>query len=288
MSVSTSRLIRTLGAAAMLIAFAAPAAAQQSFYNSSAAQPSPGVLMYRQTFAYTQFGDDPSPLMRDIEQLKINFELAYGITTDAALLVTLPLIARSVDSPVAGASMDDFNIGDAHIMFKYRIWQDDTGPVDTLRLSLLGGLDVPTGQAPFDNHGWDPMFGAVFTSIQGRHGINAAARYKFNTHERSAPGSAPTTLDDGLEDQLMLDLSYLYRLAPASYQAETHGAWYGMLDCNSSYETNGDTEVRLAPGIMYEARNWVVEASIQIPIYEELDYRPEMDFTIGVGFRILF
>jgi len=260
--------------------------AQQSFYNPSAAQPSPGVLMYRQTFEFMKFGDDPSALMRDIEQLQINFELAYGVTKDIAVLLRVPTIARSLESPVPGVSSDDFNLGDAHIMFKYRIWQHDSGPIDTMRLSLLGGLDLPTSHRPFDNAGWDPMIGAVFTSIQGRHGVNLAARFKFNTHERSS--GPPTTLDDGLEDQLMLDASYLFRLAPTQYESNTHGAWYFMLDCNAAFETNGDSEIRLAPGIMYEARSWVVEAAIQLPIYEDLDHRPEMEFVVGVGFRVLF
>jgi hypothetical protein len=287
MKAMKSHAIGAAGAVMAALAIAAPAAAQQSFYNPSAAQPSPGVLLFRQTFEYTQFGRDPSPLMRDIEQFKINTELAYGITSELAMIAMLPVIGRSMDSAAPGVSSDDFNIGDAHIMFKYRVWQHDSGPIDTMRLSLLGGLDVPTGQAPFDNLGWDPMIGAVFTSIQGRHGFNLAGRFKFNTHSRGAPGMA-TTLDDGLEDQFMLDASYLYRLAPAAYQAETHGAWYAMLDCNAMFETNGDAEVRLASGIMYEARNWVVEASVQVPIYEDLNHRPETDFTVGLGFRILF
>lgn len=274
-----------VGAVVTSLVAAAPASAQQSFYNPSAAQPSPGVLLYRQTFEYTQFGHDPSPLSRDIDQFKINFELAYGVTKDIAVMARLPMIYRDVASMTPGVSSDDFNLADAHIMFKYRIWQHDSGPIDTMRLSLLGGIDIPTSHAPFDNAGWDPMIGAVFTSIQGRHGVNVAARYKFNTHER---GGVPTTLDDGLEDQFMIDASYLYRIAPAAYQSDTHGSWYAMVDCNAAFETNGDNEVLLAPGIMYEARNWVFEAAIRFPIYDDLAKRPETDFTIGLGFRILF
>lgn len=284
---SISCVVRAAAIVTTLLA-AAPATAQQSFYNPSAAQPSPGVLLYRQVFEYTKFGNDHSLFDRDIEQLQITTELAYGITKDVAVMARIPLIARSVESAAPGVSSDDFNLGDAHIMFKYRIWQHDTGPIDTMRLSLLGGIDVPTAHKPFGNRGWDPMIGAVLTSIQGRHGFNIAARYKFNTSERSSPLGAAVTLDDGLEDQLMIDASYLYRLSPASYEPDTHGAWYAMLDCNATYETNGDTEVRLAPGIMYEARRWVFEASVQVPVYEELDHRPETDFTVGVGFRVLF
>lgn len=264
---------------------AAGASAQQSFYNDSAAQPGTGVFLFRQTLEFQKFGDDPSVLDRDIEQIKFNTQLTFGLTKDLTIIGMLPLYHRDSDSPIAGASSDAFNIGDAHVMLKYRVWQNDTGPIDTMRLGLLVGLDLPTGQDGFGNGGFDPMIGAVFTSIQDRHGFNVSARYKFNTHD---DGGAPTSVDDGLEDTLFLDAAYLYRLDPAEYAEDTHGAWYAMIELNGTYETNGDTELRLSPGIMYEARNWVIEAAVQIPIHENLDHRPETDYVIGLGFRVLF
>ena len=47
-------------------------------------------------------------------------------------------------------------------------------------------------------------------------------------------------------------------------------------------------ELFLAPGIMYEAHGWAVEASVQLPVFKELDYRPETEFTVTVGLRLLF
>lgn len=263
------------------------ALAQQSFYNPSAAQPSTGVLLFRQTLEYIDYGDDPSGLDRDITQFKLNTQLAYGLTRDLTLMAMIPANYRELESPAMGGALDsdDFHLGDSHIMLKYRFWQRDTGPIDTMRAGLMFGLDIPTGEEPFDNNGWDPMIGAVFTSIQGRHGFNAAARYKFNTHERGGPA---TTVDDSLADSLLLDSGYLFRLSPEEYDEDTHGAWYAMAEFNSAYETNGDWQVRFAPGIMYEARNWVIEASVQLPVYEDLDHRPELDIAIGLGFRIFF
>lgn len=262
-----------------------PAAAQQSFYNVSAAQPGTGVFLFRQTLEFEKFGDDPSGLDRDIEQFKLSTQLAYGLTKDLTVIGIVPLLHRDVDSPMPGVSEDKFNLGDAHVMLKYRVWQNDTGPIDTMRLGLLVGLDFPTGQDGFGNDGFDPMIGAVFTSIQDRHGFNASARFKFNT---DAGDGAAVTVDDGIEDTLFLDAAYLYRLAPAEYAENTHGAWYAMIELNGTYETNGDTQLRLSPGIMYEARNWVIEAAVQIPVHQNLDHRPESDFVIGVGFRYLF
>lgn len=276
-----------VGSIATVIALSlAPiAVAQQSFNNTSAAQPSTGVSLFRQTVEFTKYRNDPSDADRDIFEIKFDTQLALGLTKNIAVIARVPTYYRDIDSTDAAVDGDDFDLGDPHIMFKFRFWQNDTGPIDTQRLSLLTGLDLPLGRAPFGNHGWDPMIGLVYTSIQGRHGVNAALRYKFNTHERE--GFA-ITADDSLADTVFLDTAYLYRLSPASYSSDTHAAWYAMAEVNATYETNGDTEVTIAPGIMYEARNWVFEAMVKLPVAAEVDHRPELDYSVGVGLRILF
>lgn len=261
---------------------------QQSFQNISAAQPSPGVVLAREVVQYTKYRDDPAG--RAIFDLTIETQIAIGLTAETAFIFRVPLKYREQDRAAMGGmpaiESDDLHFGDAHVMVKHRIWQNDTGPIDTQRISLIAGIDIPTGKAPFGNEGWDPMVGIVYTSIQGRHGVNAAARYQFNTHERD--DGMPTTATDGIEDTAFLDLAYLYRMHPAEFAADSHGAWYLMGELNGTYETNGDIEFMFGPGIMYEARNWVIEASVQVPVAADVDHRPEIDYTIGVGLRILF
>lgn len=275
---------RTMAAMAAL-AVPSVALGQQSFHNTSAAQPSTGVTLLRQTVEYRQYRDDPSPGDRDISELKFNTQLAIGLTKEIALIAQAPVFHRDSESGVPRFDDHDFGLGDAHVMVKYRIWQRDTGPIDTQRFSLIAGLDIPTGSTPFGNNGWDPMLGMVYTSIHDRHGVNAALRYKFNTHERGEFGIGP---DDSLADTVFLDGAYLYRLSPATYSSESHAAWYAMAEINATYETNGDTEVLFSPGIMYEARNWVFEASVQVPIASDVDHRPKLDYAFGVGLRFLF
>lgn len=280
--VAPGLVIGLLIAAALLTA--PTARAQQSFRNTSAAQPSTDVLMARQTLEYTRYKRDPSDADRVIEDFRLNTQLAYGLTGNLAVIAQFPVYYRDIESSDSAVDGDDLNIGDAHVMFKYRFWQQDTGPLDTKRLSFLAGLDLPIGQG-FGNNGWDPMIGLVFTSIQGRHGVNAAARYKFNTHQEKDHPIGP---DDSLADTLFIDLAYLYRIFPDSFAGGAEAAWYIMLDLNATYETNGDFEVLLSPGIMYEARRWVFEMSVQFPVAAEVDHRPRVDYSFGIGFRILF
>ena len=57
---------------------------------------------------------------------------------------------------------------------------------------------------------------------------------------------------------------------------------------NGAYETNGDNEVLISPGILYEAVSWAFEASVQLPLARDLDHRPETDFSVLFGVRLLF
>jgi len=53
-------------------------------------------------------------------------------------------------------------------------------------------------------------------------------------------------------------------------------------------EMNGDATWLLAPGIMYEASRLAFELSVQVPLYQDTSLRPEIDYTVTIGFRWLF
>jgi hypothetical protein len=109
-------------------------------------------------------------------------------------------------------------------------------------------------------------------------------QYKFNT----GGDEFNTRAGDGPDDALRYESSYLFRLAPAEYESTTTGAWYLMAEMLGLYETNGDNEILLGPGILYEARSYALEATISLPVVRDVDHRPETEFMVTVGFRILF
>ncbi len=57
---------------------------------------------------------------------------------------------------------------------------------------------------------------------------------------------------------------------------------------NGLYEFNGDYDLRYSTGLMYEGWRWAFEAMIQLPVYDHLDDRPELDFGFGIGLRLSF
>ncbi|MBI1368573.1 MAG: hypothetical protein GC162_07945 [Planctomycetes bacterium] len=260
------------------------AIAQQAVHTPTAAQPSTGVLMVRQLVEFTHYENDPTGLDRTVDDTMLLTDLAYGLTKDTVVMLRAPVLFRDTDSPNPGVGGKNEGFGDLHVMVKKRIWQNDTGPIDTARLGLVTGLDLRTGKAPFGSDSFDPMLGVVYTQIKGRHGFNAAARYKFNTGSRPNPVRA----GDSSADIVNYELAYLYRLAPESYAADTKGAWYAIAEAHGTYETNGDNELFLAPGVMYEGRNWALEASVSLPAWQDLDHRPEAKFVVTLGLRLLF
>ena len=72
------------------------------------------------------------------------------------------------------------------------------------------------------------------------------------------------------------------------YSAASEAATYVTLEANGLYETNGDVEVIAGPGILYEARTFALEATIGLPMVQEVRERPEVDLVVTLGLRILF
>lgn len=265
-------------------AVATPSFAQQSTQMPSATQPGKGRVQWRSLAHYTAHGNDPTGQGRDVDHWEYRTQVVLGLTGNQSFMFEQAFHWRDVAFP-AGGTDDQAGPGDLHLMYRWRFWQDDFDFVGTRRATLLMGLDLPTGTAEFGHEGVDPMLGLAFTQIDGRHGLNGAVRYMFNTG--GSRDGVPLTAGD-LQDMLHVDGAYLYRLAPDAWSAETTGAWYAMLETNLAYEVNGDAEHFISPGVMYEANEWVIEASVQLPTWQDVDERPETDYTITLGFRILF
>jgi hypothetical protein len=175
---------------------------------------------------------------------------------------------------------------DALLTLKWRVWQHDFGPIDTSRVALIFGTSLPWGDNDFSSGSFDPVVGAVWSLIAGRNGVNASFRYRFNSGQRDQPYITPGT---GGEDALFFDATYLYRLSPAEFTADNSGgAWYFITELNAVVEMSGDTTWLIAPGIMYEASRLALELSVQLPVYQHASLRPEIDYTVTIGFRWLF
>lgn len=284
---ATGVAVAGTGAAMAALGLASPALAQEAVNMDAATQPSTGVLYIREQIRFQRYTDNPRENGGDVTRWMADTWLTYGLSRDVAVQVEIPLVHESWERAAAGGGFSDdetTGLGDPAAFFKYRFLSEDLGPVDTVRASALAGVEAPLGTGSLSSHSWDPFAGVVATGIFGRHGVNAGVRYKINTGSEN-PGNLG---GDGPADALDYDLSYLYRLSPAEWATDTKAAVYGVVELNGLYETNGDNEIVLAPGLLYEAKVWAAELTLQLPIAEDVDDRPELDWGIGFGLRLTF
>ncbi len=267
---------------AIFVSSAALTFAQQPTFTPSPVMPGKGVFSLQQLFQYRQFGEDKTGLNRDVEQWSSITNIKYGLRNDLSLGLKVPLLYRELSSPASNRT--DEGIGDIELLASWRFYQHDFGPIDNTRAALLFGTELPTSNEPFGTSGVNPIIGITAMHLEGRHGLNAAARWKFNTDAREFPINPGTNESNAF----FYDLAYLYRLEPVEYSLETKASIYAVIELNGLYETNGDNEILLSPSILYEAHEYAIEFALQFPISQNIQHRIETDWTATLGLRLLF
>lgn len=267
--------------AAALGCLAAPAAlAQQAVYTVAPTLPGKGQVVTRHLLHFTRYDDggvkgDDSTLVNSI---------AFGLSSELGIQFDLPYRWRDLDGLPAGDT-DTSGLLDSTLSLKWRVWKHDPGPVDTIRLALIGGVELPTGADRSSSDSVDPFLGASLMRISGRHGVSVSAIWKFTT---GGVDGDPVLPGDTTHDVLSLDGAYLYRISPSVYGEEFVASLYGVLELNSVYETSGDAELFVSPGLLYEAPRFAIEGAVQIPVAQDLSRRPEREFVVTLGVRLLF
>ncbi len=269
---------------AAALCISAAASAQQATDMPAGVQPGKGIWAFRDLTRYTRYDDGNTGLNRgDIDQVVHENVFAYGVARELVAMVHVPVVYRDF-SDIDGGDAEGLGLADLPVMLQWRFWRHDAGTIDTSRAVLFGGLEVPSGDEGFSSESLDPFLGIALTHIHGRHGLNGALKYQVNT----GGIDDPIMFNHGSADALTADASYLYRLTPNEYAADTRASTYLQLQLLGRYETNGDHELMLAPGYLYEAQTWAAEITVRVPLIEELDERPETTWGLTAGVRFLF
>lgn len=279
------RFLKTAALATLTLAAFSPTMtqAQEVLYTPSATSPGKGVPVTRHIFSYESYdgvrGNGPYTL----NQYTMDTAFVYGISADLTFMMHVPLTFRDFNEP-PGSQSEKFGIEDLDTMLKYRFYQDDIGNIDTVRMSAMLGIELPSYDDGFSSDSFDPFIGWAMTAIEGRHGVGAHAKYQFNT------GNDETGIEfsDTKYDAVRLDGSYLYRIDPAEYTIDTNKSTYIMVELNNRYETSGDFETLISPGLLIEATNWSAELAVRIPVIQELDRRADMDWALTFGLRFSY
>ena len=260
---------------ALMLMACAPAATLAGPINTDVAlTPPKGGSIFRLQYLYSE--SDGSGDVQHVNASIIKGTYVYGLKGNLALFLTVPYVHRATDvvKPQLGRfERSDSGVADLTLVAKYRFWQDDRRPGETLRWAALGGLNIRSGDSDFTSDSYDPIVGTVFTWQRDRGWLDADLIFQFNT------GGG-----ESRHDLLRYDLAYSYRLAPTRF--EPGHAWEldAVAELNGRYVTDGTHEVFLSPGLQFITKQWILETSIQLPVIQDLD-GPESEYRFVLGLR---
>lgn len=274
-------MITRAPALGVLLLLAAPAAAQEAMYTQAATMPSPGTFILRPAFHFYRFGSNPIAGTQSTDRYIADTSLQMGLDRGLSLTIDAP-VETKVSRDAQGRSDSDSEVEEVDFTLKWRFYQDDSGGIDTFRIALLGGVHLDTSRR--NDFNANPHLGIVFTKVFGQHGLNFDTSYTLTTGGDRADNFG----GEGPADAWRYNLAYLYRLYPEAFAADSTGAWYMTVELNGLVETNGDHELRFSPGLMFEGRRFGFEIMAQMPVYNHVNKRAELDFGVGVGIRLLF
>jgi hypothetical protein len=251
-----------------------------------------GGFVYRTQVRFISASDDPSPMNRDIEAYVVPNVLVYGATSQTTLFGILPYILKSVERGSGGLREDDRTngFGDLTFLLRQTVYARDAVQ-RTSRLGLIGGLEIPVGSEGFSSHSTDFVLGGVYTLQTGRHEFDTDLLYKVNTEAR----------DLDLGDEFRYDLAYGLRLFPRQWpERGTPSQLFAVIEANGrsiekarlngiELDDTGGTLVFLSPGIQWVSQRVIYEASLQVPLIQNLNgSQVETDFVATAGVRIQF
>ncbi len=246
-----------------------------SINSDVALTPPRGGSIFRLQYFYTE-ADGPS--VEQVNSSTVKGTYVYGFTEKLSFFLTVPYVNRQVDIviPRFGRVEEAHDgIADVTVLAKYRFWQDDRRPLETLRWALLGGLNIRSGDSAFTSDSYDPIIGTAFTWQRDRTEFDADLVYQFNTGR-----------DEFRHDALRYDMSFSYRLFPSTFAPDSTYEFDLVGELNGRYMTDGSHELFLSPGLQFITERWIIEAAVQLPVIQEFaDNRAETDYRVVVGFR---
>lgn len=268
----------------------APVGARAQGVNTNVALPvAEGEGIWRSQLRFGQATDDSSPADREVRTWVAPQTLVLGFTPRLTAFATLPVLAYQRIESRTGDTSSDPAVGELTLLGRYMLWWDDYAPLSTRRAALLGGVKFPTGADRFGTETFDPILGGVATWAFDRHEIDLDALYTVST-ERNGFRQG---------DRVRYDLAYRYRIWPRRFGKR-------LLQLNGLVELNGQWSERdrdhgrrvvesgghvafLAPGVQLAAKSWILEASVQVPIVQDLHgSQVEQDFVAVLSVRIPF
>ena len=259
-------------------------------------------LYKRKGTLYRGTSEVSDPQDRLFEEHRAVTGIDYGLFPGLTLSALFPVVYKRQEQRVAGSreTLESFGLGDIALLGKYRVYKDDWKR-GAFHLSLIGGLEFPTGDTDADEDGirlppslqpgsgsWDP-FAAVATNLNlNRVRLDALAFYKLNTE-----GSQ----DFKEGDFFALEFAAAYRFWHTKYPGPTASARVGVqwrhrerAELDGKWLTDsGSDEIVLRPGLTFHPLPSIdLTLSVEVPVYRDLNGEQlgrDVRAFLALGFR---
>lgn len=264
--------------------------------------PYKGQLIVRTQTRFTRKTDDSSGQNRKLDVFSVPVVGVYGITAKASVLVNVPLIYKDLRTS-AGTHRGDEGAGDITVLGKYRIYTRNYMGA-TSRFSLIGGLELPTGDDDeSDSQGLLPqtlqlgsgsvdfIVGGAYTFQSLDEEWDADFKYKFNQEANNFR----------FGNEFNYDVAYQKRFWPWELpERGIYSQWNGVLEFNGIYKernelggrdvfSSGGNTLFISPGIQFASQRMIFEFSFQYPILQDLKGNQlETDYTLALSLRYNF
>jgi hypothetical protein len=295
-----------LGSAGFLLVFqcVASAAIAAPVTFNTALPVAKGEFVWREQLLFTNSKKDLTSLGRARSADSLISVLGYGLSRKIALFAVLPYSQKSLTLSSVSNEIGRLNKGLADPTFfgRYSFYQKN-GAGRTFRLAGLGGAKIPVtsnnsrdnlglqpGALQQSNGAWDTFAGLVATYQTLDFQLDGQALFRRNGSSGGTDFGDEFRLDGSLQVRVWpRELSsgvpaFLYAVLEANWSRKGRNNLGGILDSNSGGET-----LFISPGLQYVSKRYVIEAAVQIPLYQSLNGTGlESDTRLRTGFRINF
>jgi len=275
---------------ALVVALALPAIGAAQGINTNVALPvAKGEGIWRSQLRATVSTDDPSVMEREVHDLVLLQTLVIGVTPRLTGFATLPMLALRRTEVGSSRRRDAPAFGDLTLLGRYMVFVDDYAPLSTRRVAVLGGIKLPTGADRFGTPSYDPILGVVGTWAANRHELDVDALFRLTTERRQFEAG----------DRLRYDVAYRYRLWPERFGSglaqlngilELNGSWTGRTEeGGGTLRDSGGNVLLIAPGFQLVTNRLILEASLQLPLAQDLrGSQLETDLIGVISVRVPF
>lgn len=243
---------------------------------------------------------------KDVEVIRIPTTLGYGATPDLTLGATIPYVRKEITTRTGGGSGSETTVdglADTFLTAKYRYYERNY-PGGSTQLAVLGGVKLPTGDTDAkDGSGAllpmpdqlgsgsvDYVLALTGTSIFDYNwAVHASVLYKKNTE-----GDRDFRFGDFLNYNLAVSRQIYHEPYPGPevyLGLELNGEYSARNELNGTdFADSGGNRIFLSPTLVaFLTRNWTLEASVQVPVVENLNgNKPEEDVRFVIGLRFQY